>query len=186
VREPVPFATKLGHLNEDQYKQTVERLRTVNGVIKQLDPALRAEAFEILRPYISQTRADEARDEGAARKTTRRRARRNGEAGQQLGIDALLDEHAGDVAAQNGFLIAAIFYAQYGKGPYEVKEFRSFADEHRLLFPEQFNNQVGKAKRDGARVFRKVKDGWQITTHGEKWLGEIYSVSRGTQAKPDG
>jgi hypothetical protein len=173
-------------VNEDQYNQTVARLRTVNDVIKELDPALRAEALEILRPYISQAGADDAADEGEARETTTRAKRSNREAGEKLDIKALLDEHAGDVAAQNGFLIAAILYAQYGTGPYEVKELRRFADEHNLLFPEQFNNQVGKAKRDGQRVFRKVKDGWQITVHGEKWLRETYKVSRGTQAKPDG
>lgn len=40
-------------MNEDQYNETVERLRAANEIIKELDPAIRAEAFSILRPHIT-------------------------------------------------------------------------------------------------------------------------------------
>jgi len=169
-------------LSEGEYKEVVERLRAVNEVIKDLEPAVQEAAVAILRPYLV---GDGAPTPAARTDAGNQTPPAVTPTGSGIDIEALLDEHAGDSATENGFLVAAIFYAQYGKGPYEVKELKRFADEHALLFPEQFHKSVGKVKRDGANVFRKVTGGWQITTHGEKWMRKTFHVSRGTQPRPN-
>ncbi len=166
-------------MDEGQYQETVKRLEAVNAVIKGLDPAVRDRALQILTPYV--TGQPGGRGGGNS----------GGEGGDEEGglvtdaaVDALLDAHKSDNASDNGLLIAAIFYSRYGKGPYEVKEFKRFGDQQDLLFPDQFHKTVGKRKTDeGNAIFRKVSNGWQITVNGEKWLRDTYKVGRGNQTK---
>lgn len=172
----------LSTMDEHQYKERVERLHEVNAVITKLDPAIRTEAFGLLKPYVtggvvppSGAKDEDGGEPGGA-----------GAAGAAgLDVDELLDKHASDKPVENGLLIAAIFYSHYGKGPYAVKEFNQFANEHNLVMPDQFHKTIGPAKRDGDKIFRKVPDGWQITVHGENWLKSTYSVTRGNERKPE-
>lgn len=168
-------------MDKDEFDAIVARLNDVSGVISQLDPAVRAEAFTLLKPYV----VGGDSPAGSVPEDTPLHANR-GKALKQDAIDALLDEHASDTPVENGLLIAAILYAKHGKGPFAVKEFTALADEYSLAMPGQFHKSLGPVRRDDADIFRKVKNGWQITIAGEKWLKATYGVSQGSEPHLEG
>jgi hypothetical protein len=164
-------------MDKHAYDETVKRLKDANKVISALDPTIRSDGWEILRPFVvgSQSAPQEKHDrhKGATTK------------GGTLDLAALIEEHASDDdAAVNGLLAAAILFGTYGHGPYAPKEFADLGEQHRLLMP-RMNNFLPRTKRDEKKIFRNTKEGWVITTSGGKWLASTFGVKRGTQSKAD-
>lgn len=169
------------------FEASVARLKAVNDVVKGLDPAIRAGAFELLQPYVLGDSRRGGRGEGDDAGGGTHDG--NGDIAVQAlddeAIQGLIDEHMSDVATENGVLVTAIFYSLYGRGPFEVKELSGFATTHGVLFPEQFHKTVAKRKHDGNNIVRKIAGGYLVTASGEAHLKQTYGVSRGTQSKPE-
>ncbi len=173
-------------MDKKGYDETVKRLRAVNKVVAELDPAIRSAAWDLLKPFVTAAHADgEPSHHGEGG--------RSGDSGQApphrkaqpLDMGALLDQHASDdKKTENGLLVAAILYGTYGDGPFTSHEFTALGDEHRLPMPHM-HNLLPKTKRDNKKVFRQSKDGWMITGSGGKWLRETYGVKRGTEPKSE-
>lgn len=175
-------------MDKKTFDETAKRLKEANQVLAKLDPAIREDAWGVLKPYV--TGRPGAASPGGARGGGGSGAGNGGGGsggggGEGPDIRALLDEHAtDDNPTENGLLVAAILYATYGDGPYEPKELTAIGEEHRLRMPI-LHNFLPRTKREEKKVFRKTKGGWVITLDGAKWLQATYGVTRGTQEKPE-
>lgn len=184
-------------MNEGEYMAAVERLKAVNAVIEGLDPAIRAEAFKTLEPYITGTPAIGGGPASGSRRTG---ADNDGGGGDRGGestravtasaldddaITELVEKHENTTATDNGVLVTAIFYSVYGRGPFEPKDFKAFADRHAMIWPAQYHKSAAQRKHDGQAIVRKAQDGWYVTTAGEAYFRETYGVKRGNQPRSE-
>src|SRR3954453_18297288 len=106
-------------MKKSQYEAAVERLKAVNAVIGELDPAIRADAFKLLESYVtgeqaigagtanhagaSDTRVRNVGDEPVPEATA--------SALDDDVITELVEKHESTTASDNGVLVTAIFYA---------------------------------------------------------------------------
>jgi hypothetical protein len=170
-------------MDESEYKTTVERLQAVDGVIKDLDPAVRAEAFAILKPYVTGTAADESDEDeedgdGGDESTPRPRKRTRK---QTLDLDQMVEDYASDRPHENALLALAILYSRRGRQPFQLKEIKAIAeDELNLDVPENMSMTFSGLKRKDALLLRHNKsEGWKVTPSGGRWLEETYKVTKG-------
>ncbi len=168
-------------MDQMQFETIADRLKRVDGVIRDLAPTLQAEAVRVLMPYVINDSAEEDGQVGTdASDNGDRRA-----AGPAVDEDRIVETHASDVANDNAFLAAAILYSRYGKGPFAAKEFKQIGLEQSLVMPEQIHKTFGRVRKDGDRILRKVQEGWLITVAGEAWLRETYGVTRGSRPRAE-
>ncbi|RKQ84989.1 hypothetical protein C8N24_6620 [Solirubrobacter pauli] len=177
-------------MDTNQYEAAVTRLKSVNAVIEDLDPAIRADAFRVLESYVTGAPTTKGRADTASQ--------RAGDAGggetvsviaastlDDDSIIQLLEKHESTAATDNGVLVTAIFYSVFGRGPFEPKDFKTFADRHAMIWPNQYHKTVARRKQDGNLIVRKAQDGWYVTTAGEAYFRETYGVKRGNQPRPE-
>jgi hypothetical protein len=170
-------------MDKAKYQETVKRLKSVNEVIGELDPDIRADGWAMLKPYVIGEEGDGNGDGSEGAKTGKESG--GGRSGKLLDVVTLIEEHASDDdAAENGLLAAAILYGTYGHGPYAPKDITAVGEEHHLLMP-RMNNFLPRTKREEKKIFRNTNGGWVLTTHGGKWMTATYGVKRGTQTKAD-
>ena len=168
----------LGHMDEKTYEETVERLRKANAVIGELDPAIRTEAFAILRPYVAGSR----RQQADAQVEDENEGNESEDDTGWSGYDELIEKHESDRDHENALLALSIYYDRHGRGPMELSQVKAVATEFNLDVPKRLDKFFDRAKRDEGEVLRQQSDGWKVTPSGEKWLQKTYGVSRGKRA----
>jgi hypothetical protein len=165
-------------MDEKAYDEIVGRLKKASTVISALDPSIRGDAWDLLKPFVAGTAGTpplKGNGDGIGDKNP---------AGD-LNETALVEEHASDHDGNsNGLLISAILYGSYGLGPYKPKDFRKIGEAHLLLLPT-WGNFLPRTKVGDKKLLRKSNDGWIITSDGAKWLSGTYGVRRGTQPRPE-
>jgi hypothetical protein len=170
-------------MDEPTFKARVARLEEVNAVIAKVEEAIRAEAFDLLKPYISgdavEGEPDVSNTDGNGGSGSNGGSGRRRRSGGAFDAEALVDDHESDNEADNVYLCLAIFYARHGRGPFTMPQLKTIAQEFGLAIPGRHDNTIRDAKRDGKAVVRKGADGWKITPGGETWLKETYKVTRG-------
>jgi hypothetical protein len=180
-------------MDKDLFDEKAKRLKTVNKVIKELDPAIRAPAWDVLAPYVTDKPAAGSSGGGGRGNSGGGGGAGSGDAASEnerrtpkpLDEDALLDEFSSEHdPVANALLVTALLYGKYGNGPYAPKELSDFGEEHRLPMP-QMGNFLRRTKRDEKKLFRNGKDGWMLTGDGAKWIGEHFGVKRGTEARSE-
>jgi hypothetical protein len=163
-------------MDEKSFDQTVERLKKVNEVIAGLDEAIRADAFSVLKPYVTDGGGASAESEDDLDGATAN------DAGAQkpvTGFDVLIEKHESHKDSENAMLALAIFYGRHGRGPFQLSQIKAVADEFNLTVPKRIDNFFARAKRDGKDVVRKQSDGWKVVPYGDEWLKTTYNVTRG-------
>jgi hypothetical protein len=186
-------------MDETQFKERVKRLGEINSVISKLDPAIRGEAFDVLKPYVSdddtgkatrKPRSAAPRGQGATAKKSpaKKPATPRGPvvAEPVEGEDELLEKHMSDADHENAMLAVAILYARHGRGPFQMSNITGVAKQYNLNTPARLDMFFKSAKRGEAKalVIRKQADGWKIMPGGEKWLKETYGVKMGRSPLP--
>lgn len=161
-------------MDQDAFADTVKRLHEADEVIKKLDPAIRAEAFGILKPYVTAGALTDDEDTFEEDEKPKRK-----KPAGQLDLDALVEEHESDKDHENALLALAVYYARHGKGPFEMSALKDIADELKLTIPNRTDTFFKGHKRNGREVLRKQTDGWKIMPSGETWLKETYGVTKG-------
>jgi hypothetical protein len=168
-------------MDEQTYKSTVDRLNEVNAVISKLDESIRAEAWCILRPYVSG-------DQPVSPSPDRNGEGEKEEEGTPPPPDAteeeLIDRFESEQDHENLFLATAITFRRHGRGPFAMKVIKGVAEQYKLSIPKRPDATFGNSPRDGAEVARKQADGWRITTTGAKWLKKTYGVTLGKDPLP--
>lgn len=163
-------------MEETRYKETVTRLREVNSVISKLDPAIRAEAFSVLLPYVKGQAApgdDEPIETSRAGDGTTTR-------------NQLLTKYGSTTPVDNALLAAAAWYSEYGSSPFTQEDIRAIIDEAGLTGPVRLDRTFDTTtKGQGKSLFRKVGRGkWAPSVAGEAYFKETFDVKKGRK-KPE-
>lgn len=177
-RESV-LSDRLWRYGRESFHQTVERLKKVNSIIAELDEAIRAEAFAILRPYVegklsaSQSEGDRGGPNAAEQTDTRN-------------AEAFVRTQTIDKPAQAVAAIAAWWFSEYGSAPIKREDIEQIADEIGVTAPARSDNTLRAMKTDGKRVFRKAGRGTFVPTtpHGELFFKDEYGVTKGRKTRP--
>ena len=167
------------YMDEKTYQEIVVRLQQVNGVITKLDPAIRSEAFSLLKAYVS----------GSQPPTSDRSAPANGARQEDTGPDLTASEeffttHEGGKPAENAYLVAAYLYSQHGTAPFSTEDVRTVANHAGLTLPERVDVTLGQAKKGGKQLFKRAGRGkLQPNVHGETYLKNTYDVTKGKKPR---
>ena len=165
------------------FKDMVKRLREVNEIVSQLDGAIRAEAFSVLRPYVE---GDESAPPPPPPPGGRKP--RAGAAKARTGDsfrDFVAQHENHDKPADNVFAIAAWWYSQYGLAPLNRATVEQMASEVGMTVPTRSDGTLNQASREGKKVFHKKGSGYAPTVSGERLLQATYSVRKGSGSPPE-
>jgi hypothetical protein len=159
-------------------KEILKRMKEVEKAVATLDPAVRGEAFSMMRGYILGGAAASADDVGGDEAGATRQATPRGAA-------AFLKKHEGEKDHENVLAVAAWWYSQYGNAWFDPnRDLRTIADAAGLTVPIRIDMTVRQIKRDGKPVFRKSGSTYSPTPSGERYLKTTFSVSKGTGTPP--
>jgi hypothetical protein len=167
-------------MDEHLFNQTVERLKEVNSIIAELDQAIRAEAFAILRPYI----------EGKQTRVALDGTQDSGSGGQQdvdmSSAEAFVRSQTIDKPGQVVVAIAAWWFSQYGSAPIKREDIERIAHEIGLTVSGRPDNTLRALKRDGKSIYRVAGRGALAPTipHGELFFQNEYGVTKGRNTPP--
>jgi len=166
-------------MSDEQIKEVKKKLLEINQIISELDPTIRAQAFEILAPHYFKDRLPS--------KTAAVKRAEEAEKIETVSTDdeaAFFRAFSHEKPSGNVHFIAAWYYSQYGLFPITTKLLRQKANEVGLTIPARPDATMRVAKKDGRNLYRKKGNGYQPNVHGEAYLKEIYSVSKGTKTLP--
>jgi len=162
-------------MDKSALKERIKRLREVNQVIEKLDPAIRHDAFVLLADYVAGALPDER---GKVKDRTL--------PGAPEDPKEFLAKFDHEKPADNVKLIAAYFYSQFGTAPFTTQELEEAARDAGLIIPDRPDATLAASARGGKRLFKKTQSGaFAPTVHGEKYLKEAYSITKGTHVRPN-
>lgn len=170
-------------MDSSAYEDTVKRLQKVNGVIAKLDPAIRQDAFSLLKGYVA--------GQGLPASGQVKNLGSNGsEGGAEDGDIDLSDAeqffttHEGGKPSTNAYLCVAYLYSQYGAAPFSMEDVRAVANQAGLTLPDRVDVTLAGAKKSGKPLFKRAGRGkLQPNVHGETYLKNTYSIAKGTKAR---
>src|SRR5688572_13049981 len=101
-------------MEKTTFNETAKRLQEVDGLIKKLDPAIRADAFALLKGYVTGGRAADKSSTSTEKESTSSTGTKPERTSGELDVDALVEEHESDTDWENALLALAVYYARYG------------------------------------------------------------------------
>ena len=154
-------------MDEQEFSGLVNRLTEANKILVDLDPAIRAEAFELMKPYVEgggsppkRRRTASARSAGdtpakpAAPKPARKRSGRRPAGNEATAIESateeeekLVEAHLSDTEADNAMLALAIFYGRHGRAAFDMAHLPAIARQFSLNVPARMDKTFNSAKR---------------------------------------
>ena len=164
-------------MNETTLKERTKRLLEVNEIVKKLDETIRPAAFLLLQDYVL---ASEIPAKNKQLPST---------PGDNLDEDreGFFAKHDHEKPSENGLLLSAYHYSQFGASPFTIDEMEALANEVGVTIPERLDMTFLQAKRNSKSLFlRAGKKAFRPTVHGETFFKTTYLVSKGTQQKPLG
>jgi hypothetical protein len=169
-------------MDDQRFEDAVARLKKVNGVIEKLDPAIRADAFSLLKPYIG---AGQLGAGGSATTTTNSTNGPDEDVGPDMsGAETFFTTHESGKPAENAYLVAAYLYNQHGASPFSLDDVRAVATQAGLTLPDRVDVTLGGAKKGGKPLFKRAGRGkLQPNVHGETYLRNTYNVTKGTKLR---
>ncbi len=164
-------------MDNNAFQERVKRLKEVNEVIKDLDPAIRESALALLSEYVT----------GQAIEPTATHQSNNGDADQLVTQDAtnFFAKFPDGKPSDNAILIAAHLYGQYGAEAFKLDEIRETAKSVGLTIPTSLDMTLKQAQRDGKALFQHTgRSEFKPTVNGELYFKKTYEVPKGTRKKP--
>jgi hypothetical protein len=161
---------------------TLERLKEANNVISQLDPSIKAAAFEKLSPLIFIAGYQrQIADSTAAKKTI------HGEAGKAQSttiadissMGAFINQFPNKKPSDNALLLAAWHYSQNGSDPIGASQLEALAGQAGLTLPAKVYMTLSTASRSGKKLFQKANGGFVPTVSGELTFQNEFGVKKG-------
>jgi hypothetical protein len=171
-------------MEDKTFEELVKRLKKVNDVIKDLDPAIQTQAFELLSPYVlggELPPADKPGGEGA------------GSGGGGGGAAAtggklrerLLRDHGQGKPADNALLTAGIWFSDYGSNRFSIPDLKTIGDNLGVTLPDDMGATIRQLSRDGKRLFRSPARGhYEPTVHGATYFKTTFKVTQGKRTPP--
>lgn len=159
------------------FQERVKRLQEVNGVIKDLEPAIQEAALALLADYVTGYSAVHKRAQQPA----------DGIDGKPVGVDSaeFFAKFPEGKPSDNAVLIAAHVYSQYGAESFKLDEIRELAKSVGLTIPTSLDMTLKSAQRDGKLLFQHSgRSEFKPTVHGELYFKKTYQVVTGTKRRP--
>lgn len=155
------------------YEERVKRIKEVDSQIKTLDPAIRELSFKLLQAYITgEKQIAPASDADSS-------ADIPGSSGESI-----LAKFSHDKPSDNVFLIVAEHFREYGSTAFGLDEIRQTATGVGLTISSRPDMTLKQATRNDKKLFVSAGTGkYKPTVHGEKFLKETYSVTKGTKLR---
>jgi hypothetical protein len=164
-------------MDEKSFKECARRLKEVNQVVSKLDPAIRSEAFSLLRSYVTEHKTGAPVPAGRSHT-----AESQAEAGD---LGELIIKHSSETPAENALLAAGCWYNDYGIEPFSLDAIRKVADSGGITVPARLDMTYSQAKRKGKSLFRSAGRGrFAPTVHGESFMKTTYHLKKGTKRPP--
>jgi hypothetical protein len=164
-------------MDNGAFQERVKRLKEVNDVIKDLDPAIREGALALFSEYVT------------GRTTVFKAAEQpdNGIGGSPTGDGCaeFFAKFQEGKPSDNAVSIAAYVYSEYGAEPFKLDEIRETAKSVGLTIPASIDMTLKQAQRDGKLLFQHTgRSEFKPTVHGELYFKKTYQVAKGTKKRP--
>ncbi|MEJ0089714.1 MAG: hypothetical protein WDM80_08235 [Limisphaerales bacterium] len=161
-------------MNETILKERTKRLLEINGIIKKLDETIRPAAFLLLQDYVLSVEAPVKNKQSPSTPNDNLEEDREG----------FFAKHDHEKPSENGLLLSAYHYSQFGASSFTIDEMEALANEVGVTIPERLDMTFLQAKRNGKNLFlRAGKKAFRPTVHGETFFKATYQVSKGKQQK---
>ncbi len=160
------------------FERTADRLGRINEVVARLDGAIRAQAFEVLRPFIGapSSPAGSAQDRRSLEKS-----QGDLQPDKPEGLRDFIAKQSDKKPSDNVYSLVAWMYSQYGIEPFNTTEILALAEETGLTIPARVDMTLESMKREGKKLVQKVERGtYRVTVHGEIFFKDKYQVTKGT------
>jgi hypothetical protein len=173
-------------MDEQAYADTVGRLKKVNEVVSDLDPAIRSEAFSILKDYVVGEPVPHSRTP-TAKQRQQEKIEQHAETDGDIDFSSAEDffsKHDTKKPHENARLAAAWYFREYGSSPFSYDDIKAIGGEVGLTLPERIDMTLGAAKTGGKSLFKKAGRGrLRPTTHGETHMKTTYGIAKGTKTR---
>ena len=159
------------------FQERVKRLKEVNEVVKDIEPAIQEAALALLAEYVT------------GHPTERKPAQplSGGNAKEEAPQDAaeFFSKFPDGKPSDYAVLIAGYLYGQYGAEPFKLDEIREIARSVGLTIPASLDMTLKRAQRDGKLLFQHSgRSEFRPTVHGELHFKKTYQVATGTKRRP--
>lgn len=166
-------------MDDSVFKDRVKRLKEANAVIKQLDPAIRSAAFELLSGYVSQGDHGAPSVQGGSSS-----GKHTGGASVSAGSFFAKQEHT--TPAENVWLVVAFLYSRYGRESFTLEDIRAVAKDEGLNLPDRFNSNLQAKKWKDKPLCTSAGYGkFRLTAHGARYVEETYKIRAGREQKAE-
>ena len=164
-------------MDEKTLNDQTKRLQKINAIIAKLDPAIRAEAFSILKPYV-------IGHAGRDSHVTGNKEERGEQGTGDDDAEAFFSSHESKKPADNALLVVAFFYGKYGSEAFSLDEIQEIANDAGITIPERVDMTLRAAKRNGKALFRCLGKGqFKLTVNGEAFVKTTFNVKKGRQKR---
>ena len=168
----------------DDFEETVRRLREVNDIISSLDAAIRAAAFELLRPYVAGAESDVPGGDGPTATTGRAVDGGVDSNSESESLRKFLAKHRSDKPSENVLALAAFKYSRDGLAPFKAREIQEMERNAVVAVPARIHRTLEAAYKDGKPQFRRVGRGlFKPTVSGERYLQKEFGVKKGRRRR---
>jgi hypothetical protein len=161
------------HKMTDGFDEIVARINQVNEVIEKLDDAIKSQAFDLFKPFISRSQPS-----AQSMQQTTQNPQFDGE-GEQ-GLREFIGKQESSKPSDNVHSIVAWYFSRYGIQPFKTSEVASWADEAGVTTPTSLNMTLTNMSRGGKKLLQKSGGTFRVNVYGEKHFKEKYAVSKGT------
>jgi len=163
-------------MDNSEFQQRVKRLKEVNDVIKDLDPAIKEGALPLLADYVIgrpiAPKVEQQSDDGSRRSPGK-------------GAGEFFARFPEGKPSDNAISIAAYVYSQYGAEPFKIDDIRETAKSVGLTIPSSLDMTFKQAQRRGKLLFQHTgRSEFKPTVSGEIHFKETYQVPKGTKRRP--
>jgi hypothetical protein len=163
-------------MDNSEFQQRVKRLKEVNDVIKDLDPAIKEGALPLLAEYVIgrpiAPNVEQRSDSGS-----------RGSHGE--GTGEFFARFPEGKPSDNAVSIAAYVYSQYGAEPFKIDDIRETAKSVGLTIPTSLDMTLKQAQREGKMLFQHTgRSEFKPTVNGEIYFKKTYQVTKGTKRRP--
>ena len=178
---------KVTQMEKGDFDQTVKMLREINGIITELDPAIREQAFDLLRPYVDSKAAKITPKPTDSDETNGGSTSEGYPLISEENAASFLSEHAVGKPSDNVKAIGALIFSEFGSSQFTPADVNGIADEMGVMVPDRVDVTLQGAAHNKNRLFTKVRSGvYKPTIHGQKYFQEFYGVAKGTRKMSGG
>lgn len=155
-------------MDNKQLQSLKKAILQINSIIKALDPAIKTQVFDLLKPLIDPTLA--------AALTVRKGSADTHHKGA-ASVRDFYTSHNPEKPAKRVRVLAAWIYSQRGNQPFTLDELNKLFDDVGVGRPNRLDMTIKSALEKGNHLFQSVGRGqYRPTVHGENYFKEKLGV----------